>query len=191
MKHKIGDKVRIKSREWYEKNKNASGDILCGETFFVEDMERYCGETATITSIDKTYNINIDDNEFNWTDEMFEDDEPQVSETLLKDIANVIKSHNMGVQVSEEDGKLIIEPLEEKKEDDLPIDTPCIVADELANEPCNNFLLRYYAGNRRVFTSGLISCNSKGDISYAIIIPWEKFNPNNIAESLRHNIVTK
>lgn len=78
-------------------------------------MERYCGETATITSIDKTYNINIDDNEFNWTDEMFEDDEPQVSETLLKDIANVIKAHNMGVQVSEEDGKLIIEPLEGKK----------------------------------------------------------------------------
>ena len=186
MKHKVGDKVRIKSKEWYEKNKNRAGDILCGGTFFIEAMERYCGETATITSIDKTYNINIDDNEFSWTDEMFEDEAPHPSEDLLKDIANVIKSHNMGVQVSEEDGKLIIEPLEEKKEDDLPIDTPCMVAD---NNYSHSLTLRYYAGNKRVFYNGERSCESTGDTRYDIIIPWNKFNPNDIEESLKHNIV--
>lgn len=188
MKHKVGDKVRIKSREWYEKSKNISGDVLCGETFFNEYMERYCGETATITSVDKTYKINIDDNEFNWADEMFEDDEPQVSETLLKDIANVIKSHNMGVQVSEEDGKLIIEPLEEKKEDDLPIDTPCMVADKHENEPCT-FILRYYAGKGAVFSGGLNSCCENGKSGYDIIIPWDKFDPRDLGESMKFNIV--
>lgn len=189
MKYKVGDKVRIKSREWYEKNKNISGNILFGDTLFIAAMHRYCGNIATITSVGDIYRIDIDNGKWGWTDEMLEDDEPQVSEMLLQDIANVIKWHNMGVQVSEEDGKLIIEPLEKKKEDDLPIDTPCMVADELANEPCYNFQLRYYAGNGRVFTSSLISCNSKGDVSYDIIIPWDKFNPNNIEESLKHNIV--
>lgn len=182
MKYKVGDKVRIKSKEWYEKNKNASGDILCGGTFFVEDMERYCGETATITSIDKTYNINIDDNEFNWTDEMFEDDEPQVSETLLKDIANVIKAHDMGVQVSEQDGKLIIEPLTTKE--DLEIDTPVMVSDDDIN-----FTLRYYAGNGEVFCAGRHDDEIEGTCHYDIIIPWDKFDPKNLGESMKFNIV--
>lgn len=188
MKHKVGDKVRIKSREWYEKNKNKDGDILCGGTFFVDDMVCYCGETATITSIDKTYNINIDDNEFRWTDEMFEDDEPQVSDQLIKDIAEVIKKHNLGVCVSENDGKLIIEPLKEKKEDDLPIDTPCMVADKHEDEPCT-FILRYYAGKGAVFSGGLNSCCANGESGYDIIIPWYKFDPRDLGESMKFNIV--
>lgn len=186
MKHKVGDKVRIKSREWYEKNKNRAGDILCGGTFFVDDMVCYCGNIATIASVDRIYRLDIDNSEFEWSDEMFEDNEPQVSEILLKDIANVVKAHNMGVQVSEEDGKLIIEPLEEQKEEDLPIDTPCMVADN--NYP-HSLALRYYAGNKRVFYNGERSCESTGDTRYDIIIPWNKFNPNDIEESLKHNIV--
>lgn len=182
MKHKVGDKVRIKSREWYEKNKNTSGDILCGGTFFVEDMERYCGETATITSVDKTYNINIDDNEFNWTDEMFEDEAPHPSEDLLKDIANVVKAHNMGVQISVEDGKLIIEPLTTKE--DLAVDTPVLVSDDDIN-----FTLRYYAGNGEVFCAGQHDAETEGTCRYLTTIPWDKFNPKDISESLKHNIV--
>ena len=189
MKHKVGDRVRIKSRDWWDAQpKNNAGSVDCGEDNFTINMTCYCGQVATISSCEDGFYF-LNGIRHNWTDEMFEDEAPHPSEDLLKDIANVIKTHNMGVQVSEEDGKLIIEPLEEKKENDLPIDTPCMVAAELANEPCYNFLLRYYAGNRRVFTSGLISCNSKGDISYDIIIPWDKFNPNDIEESLKHNIV--
>lgn len=183
MKHKVGDRVRIKSREWYEKNKNRAGDILCGGTFFVDDMVCYCGNIATIASVDRIYRLDIDNSEFEWSDEMFEDDEPQVSEILLKDIANVVKAHNMGVQVSEEDGKLIIEPLTTKE--DLAVDTPVLVSDDDIN-----FTLRYYAGNGEVFCAGQHDAETEGTCRYLTIIPWDKFNPNNIEESLK-NIVTK
>lgn len=184
MKHKVGDRVRIKSREWYEKNKNRAGDILCGGTFFVDDMVCYCGNIATIASVDRIYRLDIDNSEFEWSDEMFEDDEPQVSEILLKDIANVVKAHNMGVQVSEEDGKLIIEPLKVEGEG-VPIDTPCLCSDDNVN-----FILRYYAGNGEVFCAGQHDAETEGTCRYLTIIPWDKFNPNNIEESLK-NIVTK
>lgn len=91
-----------------------------------------------------------------------------------------------GREVKDENGKLIIEPLEEQKEEDLPIDTPCMVADN--NYP-HSLALRYYAGNKRVFYNGERSCESTGDTRYDIIIPWNKFNPNDIEESLKHNIV--
>ena len=184
MKHKVGDKVRIKSREWYEKNKDENDEIKGNAASFVPDMAIYCGKTATITEIncaDCIYHIDLDDDEWVWTDGMFED------ETLLKDIADIIKKHSMGVSVSEQEGKLIIEPLK-VEEDDLPIDTPCMVADN-DNPYC--FALRYYAGNKRVFYNGERSCQNTGDTRYDIIIPWDKFNPNDIEGSLKHDIVTK
>lgn len=188
MKHKVGDRVRIKSREWYENNKNICGDIFCGDTLFLSAMHRYCGNVATITSVGGIYRLDIDNSKWGWSDEMFEDDGPQASETLLKDIANVIKKHNMDVQVSEQNGKLVIEPLEEKKEDDLPIDTPCMVADKHENEPCT-FILRYYAGKGTVFSGGFNSCCANGESGYDIIIPWDKFDPRDLRESMKFNIV--
>lgn len=187
MKYKVGDKVRIKSREWYDNNKDkdCDGDILCRGIYFDHDMRPYCGKSATITNVADTYSIDLDNGKFCWTDEMFEDHAQQVSETLLRDIANVIKEHDMGVQVSEQDGKLIIEPLKIEGKD-LPVDAPCMAADN--NYPLS-FALRYYAGNKRVFYNGQRSCENTGDTRYDIIIPWDKFNPNNIEESLKHNIV--
>lgn len=184
MKHKAGDKVRIKSREWYEKNKNRAGDIFCGGIFFVDGMVCYCGNIATIASVGRGYRLDIDNSEFEWSDEMFEDDEPQVSEILLKDIANVIKSHNMGVQVSEEDGKLIIEPLTTKE--DLAVDTPVLVSDDDIN-----FTLRYYAGNGEVFCAGQHDAETEGTCRYLTTIPWDKFNPKDVSESLKYNVIKK
>ena len=185
MKHKVGDKVRIKSREWYEKNKNISGEIFCGGTLFISAMHRYCGNVATIISVGGIYRLDIDNTKFGWSDEMFENDEPQVSETLLKDIANVIKSHNMGVSISAQDGKLIIEPLK-VDEDDLPINTPVMVAD--ANR-VDTFILRYYAGKGKVFCAGHQDAETEGTCPYDIIIPWDKFDPKALGESMKFNIV--
>lgn len=185
MKHKVGDKVRIKSKEWYDKNKDYDGDVLCQGTYLSSSMAYYCGKMATITRIEASnlYRIDIDNGEWWWTDGMFEDDEPRPSETLLKDIANVIKEHNMGVQVSEEDGKLIIEPLK-IEEKDLPVDTPVMTSDDNLN-----YTLRYYAGNGEVFCAGQHDAEIKGTCRYITVIPWDKFDPKDIIESLKHNIV--
>lgn len=66
MRYKVGDKVRIKSLDWY---------IDCGNVCFVRNMATLCGKIVTISSILPTlevYRIKEDDGEFNWTDEMIE-----------------------------------------------------------------------------------------------------------------------
>lgn len=71
MKFSIGDKVRIKSKEWYDANKDKYGSIKnCG---FIADMSRYCGKEARILhESDGFYTIDLDDEFYFWTNEMFE-----------------------------------------------------------------------------------------------------------------------
>lgn len=47
---RVGDTVRIKSREWYEANKNSCGNIylLCG---FTPQMAQFCGKTFKIAAV--------------------------------------------------------------------------------------------------------------------------------------------
>lgn len=192
MKYKVGDKVKIKSKNWYLDNKDEDGYVFFGKATFVDDMAEYCGREAKIVCFNyggAEYLIDIDNGEWSWTDEMFEDstshieEKPTISEQMVKDIAEVIKKHNLGVYVSENDGKLIIEPLNEKEED-LPIDTPVMVSNDGIS-----FSLRYYAGNKRYFPLGSKSIDRLFTIDSEYIIPWVKFNPNDIEGSLKYNIV--
>lgn len=67
---------------------------------------------------------------------------------------------------------------------DLPIDTPVMVSDEMGD-----WALRYYAGNKEtwVMVGQFEKSTSKvGDWNH--IIPFDKFNPNDIEESLKHDI---
>lgn len=75
MRHKVGDKVRVKSLDWYNANKNHNGYITgLGETF-VDTMSKLCGKLVTINSVTKyCYHINEDEYKYNWTDAMFEED---------------------------------------------------------------------------------------------------------------------
>lgn len=83
MKYKVGDKVTIKSREWYEKNKDGSGDINCGENFFMKDMAQYTGRNAVVTMVyNHCYDIDIDNGRWSWTGEMFEDNDGQDKSSL-------------------------------------------------------------------------------------------------------------
>lgn len=196
MKYKVGDKVRIKSEKWYNSNKNAFGSVELTVDNFVYEMAKYCGMDAKIAAFndrddrEDKYTIDIDNGEWAWTDEMFEDstshieEKTTISEQIIKDIAEVIKKHNLGVCVSENDGKIIIEPLSEKEED-LPIDTPCMVSFNEYDE----WRLRYYAGNYKCFDSGEKHLNSFSETKWSYIIPFNKFNPNDIEESLKYNIV--
>lgn len=73
MRHKVGDKVRVKSLDWYNANKNQTGQIQCIGDIFLEEMSKLCGKLVTIHSITKHgYYINEDD--YTWTDDMFEED---------------------------------------------------------------------------------------------------------------------
>ena len=51
MKYKVGDKVLIKSLDWYNENKNKYGNINCGYMSFTSDMTIYCGAVLTICDI--------------------------------------------------------------------------------------------------------------------------------------------
>jgi hypothetical protein len=53
MKYKVGDKVRIKSIDWYNENKNKDGIIDCGNANFIPDMVVYCGDILTISTVNE------------------------------------------------------------------------------------------------------------------------------------------
>ena len=75
MKYKVGDKVLIKSPDWYYKNRDKIGQVDCGGICFIQSMVTFCGQIVTISSVLPTlevYRIKEDGGAFNWTDEMIE-----------------------------------------------------------------------------------------------------------------------
>lgn len=79
-KFELGQKVTIKSLDWYNSNKDKNGAIVLSTEVFVEDMAEYCGKVATILDsfedLDRgdavMYRIDLDNRGWNWTEEMFE-----------------------------------------------------------------------------------------------------------------------
>ena len=79
LKYKIGDRVRIKSIDWYNENKDKVGNILYKRdgsaypVFFSKYMSNFCGEILTIKSVFKhSYHMNETSSCEFWTDEMIE-----------------------------------------------------------------------------------------------------------------------
>ena len=56
-KYKIGDRVRVKSLDWYNANKGKFDNIVLGgvRPSFTHYMSRYCGQVMTIVAIDSEY----------------------------------------------------------------------------------------------------------------------------------------
>ena len=68
MKYKVGDKVRVKSLEWYNQNKDSDGNIYLNDFGipFIKGMSVFCGRKAVIASIfGEEYKIDIDKNRCN------------------------------------------------------------------------------------------------------------------------------
>lgn len=94
MKHKVGDKVKVKSLEWYNANKDKDGDIKCQDTlYFTHPMSEFCGKIVTIAEIwsneiwvDDFYLILEDDQIFEWTEDMFEDDDLEFQHAIAKSV---------------------------------------------------------------------------------------------------------
>ena len=77
MRYKKGDKVIIKSREWYDKNKDESGIVTFstdrGGYNVTKEDEPFFGRVVTITYVgDGYYIIAEDERGYVWIDEMIE-----------------------------------------------------------------------------------------------------------------------
>ena len=73
MKYNIGDKVRIKSLDWYNKHKNETDDIECSNNiWFYREMSKFCGKVMTISHVRVDYYTMVEDLVGYWTDEMIE-----------------------------------------------------------------------------------------------------------------------
>ena len=105
MKYNVGDKVRIKSLEWYNANKDKNGNVyVVGvSNYFTNNMAKFCGKIATIIGyVDEAmyYVLDIDDNEYAWYDWMLEDvKEDAVQQT--EDVSNENDVKTLKIDVPE------------------------------------------------------------------------------------------
>ena len=75
MKYKVGDRVKIKSLDWFKENRNNLNEVRCGATVFVPKMTIHCGHIRTISKVcetQKVYYLLEDVDLYTWTDEMIE-----------------------------------------------------------------------------------------------------------------------
>ena len=103
MKYKVGDRVRIKSIDWYNKNKNSNGDVVvlnkvphfswCENvrTVFTKDMAKFCGKVVTIEIVwTVNYSIVEGTHRDYFTDEMIEglveDENKPIYEDEVEDV---------------------------------------------------------------------------------------------------------
>ena len=68
----MGDRVRIKSLDWYNRYTNGT-EVYCGAYPFTSDMKEFCGQERIIANVCQEcyFLLGIDDR-FVWTDEMIE-----------------------------------------------------------------------------------------------------------------------
>ena len=129
MKYKVGDKVRIKSLDWYNENKDGGGIVVLSTHVFIPEMSEYCGTIVTIKDVFEDIDDNvvyyIEENDFDWTDEMIEglvedesdlipkfgeysDNEPLDIPTMT---TNFVKEHGLpcpdGYEFRDENGNVI------------------------------------------------------------------------------------
>ena len=130
MKYKVGDKVRVRKDLKVDK-------VYKGYVFFVPEMKKYLGKTVTISGFAGNYGyfIEEDDEEWNWTDEMFEGIE---NITILVEGNKVIAKRGNAVGIAK------CSP-----EDEFDIFTGARLAIDRLEEECNPYCwlkddVRYY-----------------------------------------------
>lgn len=149
MKYKVGDRVKIKSLDWYNANRDEYGYVDCGSRDFSPKMSDLCGKIATIKEICKTYCYHLEEYDFDWTDKMIEckvEDTITTNEQLFEP-SNISLEKEMewnlpeGYQFKDENGNVISASkivLEKKKKEYpktyteccemLNIDSGCLLA---------------------------------------------------------------
>lgn len=76
MRFKVGDRVRIKSLDWYNENKDEDGIVELSTHIFTPGMSQFCGKIVTIEDVFEDIDDNvvyyIEEIDYDWTDEMIE-----------------------------------------------------------------------------------------------------------------------
>ena len=100
MKYKPGDKVRIKSLDWYKANKDENGRVMCDYIGFCKEMAKYCGAVLTIMTIgnqdissNQKYFMHETDHPWGFTDDMIEGlaiEEPQEKMVSIDDVCSIL-----------------------------------------------------------------------------------------------------
>lgn len=73
-KYKVGDRVRIKSLEWYNQNKDSHGLVFNRSNdmnVFSSNMQEHCGEILTIRHVSGNGRYILTDNEGTGTRELY------------------------------------------------------------------------------------------------------------------------
>ena len=77
-KYKVGDKVRVKSLDWYNSNKDENGDVLPHSdecfVFFPEEMSEYCGKECEVVCVYSNGAYSLKGMQWYWADWMFEEE---------------------------------------------------------------------------------------------------------------------
>ena len=98
----VGDIVRIKSREWYEKNKNINGDVVFNNRLiFMKVMVKHCGKEAKIVFISEkngSYRLNVDNGYCSWYNYMFEGEDKVIP--IKKEVIMVSKNYKLSDKIS-------------------------------------------------------------------------------------------
>lgn len=166
MKYKVGDKVQVVKPEGVGIGFNGRIGIISGI-----QKGRYLVDGVPLTWGENELKL-VEDSQVR----------ESIFDKLAHSIAEAAKEANILVE-STEDGSIKISPLE-VKEKDLKIGTPCMVSDD-----GNEWGFSFYAGNKRTFSDGFKCNKSSNTFTWLYIIEFSKFNPNNIEESLKYNIV--
>ena len=95
MRYKRGDRVKIKSLDWYNENKDQHGRVACGYHVFTEEMSKFCGCTMIVCNRTNLGVMTMGGSASYWTDEMIEglaDVEPQDKMISLNKACEVLKN---------------------------------------------------------------------------------------------------
>ena len=174
MKYKVGDRVKVKSLDWYNKNKNEHGEIICGAQMFVDEMSVHCGEVLTIKKIVFDDSYFMKDKGYLWTDEMIEGlaDEEQDSKLYTEkdwDKEQEIQIAD-GYEFQDENGNTInarkVKIVKKKPKYPTTYEECCEV---LNLTPCYNVAYEYYRGEELDALYQLLVCRD----AYWKIAGWK------------------
>ena len=93
MRFKVGDRVRIKSLDWYNENKTSEGCLVCGESHINPEMINMLGKIVTISSIEGNH-YRIKEYAWNWTDEMIEGLVEEENNNITETVVDTVKESN-------------------------------------------------------------------------------------------------